>query len=85
MYIKICMKKENKTKKVGFIKNKEQRAQFLKNLRAEVQEYKNLQYADPKTKAYFDAKKIRKDWESLGNDIRLAIEKLEKDIGQNEK
>ncbi len=58
------------------------RNQFLNSLKADTQEYKELHKMDEKSKAAFDAKKIREDWEKVGNCIQLSIEK-EKE--QNEK
>ena len=55
--------------------DEKERTQFLNNLRAKVQEYKKTCKMDEKSKEDFDAKKIRKDWENVGNYIQSSIEK----------
>ncbi len=62
------------------------RIQFFNDLRASVRdEYGKLNMLDDKSAAAFDAKKIRDDWEVVGNDLYLSIEKAKEQEEQNEK
>ena len=62
------------------------RIQFFNGLRASVRdEYVKLNMLDDKSAAAFDAKKIRDDWEVVGNDLYLSIEKAKEQEEQNEK
>lgn len=53
--------------------NEKQRTEFLNKLKANVQEYRELDIMDEKAVAAFDAKKIRQDWEKVGNYIQSSI------------
>ncbi len=52
---------------------KEQRKKFIEGLKADVSEYKVNILSDEKTKSALDAKRIRKDWEQVGADIKSRI------------
>ncbi|MEI3355724.1 MAG: hypothetical protein V8R81_01325 [Clostridia bacterium] len=52
------------------------RIQFFNDLRASVRdEYGKLNMLDDKSAAAFDAKKIRDDWEVVGNDLICLLKK----------
>ena len=67
------------------MKKSNKRRAFFNGLRASVRgDFRNLNMLDDKSAAAFDAKKIREDWEVVGNDLYSAIEKAKEQEEQNE-